>query len=873
ILWQIKLGAVLTTGLLVAMPIHPILAMAWSLYLVTTISWLAAGFMYTSGPEMWPRWQRIAGLGGLVFFTVLYLGLPVLVPSAPIALKLAVGWGSMVTMLSTPLGRSVAWAYFRAMTGIAAGLALLPVKFFGWVLKKTGISDSHAAQFLSDAYAHMKEAWTSYAGDHKWAGRLATAAGVALIAAAFVLHAPAAVQAMAISGGAVAANNWTQSNTIKELERTHADPLGAYVARVRLNRIGGRASDRDRQTVIRLEPELSAGGARATAARAGLENILGNSTPGARAEALQMIERLNLVELAPAVAQVAANDQQPALRLLALRVSIALGRDASAAPSTVNALAAAMVDTDRQVQAAAMAAIQRTGFDPVALLEISIEGTNRPRRLRAVERLGRLGADPDYRDAARRALDDAAARPENADIRADIESARFNLRANAVSISGSLLGGFAFVPFVGLAAASAFVLPATPLGILALAALLALPVLPMALFISQAIRIAASRRAAGVSSNLISVFATGEAVDVRAARLPAAARDAADRGEIAFVFNGTIYADKARLSALPQTLQRSIYDHEIVHQRGTASEFLAFARQAIGFPALTARAIALALRPGISTRRALDGIARVARSDRSPDRKKRFIEDLIDGSPLDIGLEQLRDNGNGSTGLWAGDVSETVSGTLTEIGVALPAAQRIRASVGEGLREILTGRREEGLVAGSLGAITDEASQMPGLQVLVRYLPDGAVDALEEQVRAQTTRSEDGPSQAMKQVFVAPTAEAREHLEEKFVDLIAAGRVRFTERSAGATLSSLVSEMTSGAAPLFSADEARRAQYRFFFTPGLDLSGFIDVPDADQWQLRFFVLITAALNPVAVEVRAAELNQIDALIRTIESQA
>jgi hypothetical protein len=66
----------------------------------------------------------------------------------------------------------------------------------------------------------------------------------------------------------------------------------------------------------------------------------------------------------------------------------------------------------------------------------------------------------------------------------------------------------------------------------------------------------------------------------------------------------------------------------------------------------------------------------------------------------------------------------------------------------------------------------------------------------------------------------------------------------------------------------------QEANVHLLIPKGLNLpSNFMDVPESDWSRYRFFLLITDALNSVAVEFNGSDLNNLDRLTRLLHSQA
>jgi hypothetical protein len=136
----------------------------------------------------------------------------------------------------------------------------------------------------------------------------------------------------------------------------------------------------------------------------------------------------------------------------------------------------------------------------------------------------------------------------------------------------------------------------------------------------------------------------------------------------------------------------------------------------------------------------------------------------------------------------------------------------------------------------------------------------------------------DGSDGTLRDAIVVNDADAKAALEadETVATAIASGRMTVVTLDQARTLNGLLSTLETvsvAGRPFLDARQAETARFKFFIPEGLDMSGFADGSDLDPVRFRFFLLITAALNPVALEVRQGDLKEIDRVLRLINSQA
>ncbi|MBV9081011.1 MAG: hypothetical protein JO102_07855, partial [Elusimicrobia bacterium] len=255
--------------------------------------------------------------------------------------------------------------------------------------------------------------------------------------------------------------------------------------------------------------------------------------------------------------------------------------------------------------------------------------------------------------------------------------------------------------------------------------------------------------------------------------------------------------------------------------------------------------------------------------------RRRAIVEIIDGSPIRLGLEELRARGDG-TGRLEGDLSEGLSVHLEQARAAGAPAYQVQAArrrASEGVWSLLNGgRRESGMFAGSIGALAAEAPSTPRPVVTYRFLADTDPDLALQRAAYHARRLREAPSTETNVLGVVTDQPAvAEALRAGLAADIAAGRVRVLLRDADTTLTGLHAALSSDAR---MRELVGRAEFRLLLPKGVELpASFFDVDPSQAWRYRVFALITDALNAVAVEVRGNGLDGIMEKLKVVASQA
>ncbi|MCB4757181.1 MAG: HEAT repeat domain-containing protein, partial [Elusimicrobia bacterium] len=446
-----------------------------------------------------------------------------------------------------------------------------------------------------------------------------------------------------------------------------------------------------------------------------------------------------------------------------------------------------------------------------------------------------------------------------------------------------------------------------------------LPTVVAVLFLSQAVRIWWSRyqaksgmvRGPDGRPRLLGAFQKPFVIDISnqtsipysdpdfydlPARDVEAANEALQNQEIAFVVGGHLYADQVRLSHLPLSLQRSIYLHEAEHLRGVRNEGTAYLKQAVDFPRVwwgAAKKVMSAiakrtptvgaqggtpsgvhvrgspLRADIGSVPSLTGLPLQEILNAKPGRQRAMLIQLL-SAPDRIRVSEIL-GPEDQTGHDLGDLSEVVSRDLVSIRSNTDVASEIqlRRTLGQLIRQAIVGGEPETLEAKSFGSLLDEPAPAARAQIVVRFTTETDVDKVAGEIffalNRRAVRKEQG---AIRHVQVVHSEAVKQALEERFSFSIEAGRLLIMTRSEADRLSQVLNVLEEQ--HFLSPQE--EADISVLFTRDVNLEEFNDVSFGGI-RLRFYLIITEALNPVLLEVEGNRLDGLEPLLRRVQSQA
>jgi hypothetical protein len=172
-----------------------------------------------------------------------------------------------------------------------------------------------------------------------------------------------------------------------------------------------------------------------------------------------------------------------------------------------------------------------------------------------------------------------------------------------------------------------------------------------------------------------------------------------------------------------------------------------------------------------------------------------------------------------------------------------------------------------------VGSIIDSAASPSNSDVVVRYLEEGLSN---EQIRARMTLALKRAAERNVQLaFVLPMG--REVLlgslakDARFASAIADNRLQIFAHSQAGRLSMFLRNYDKKN----GTDPASRPGFRFLFPGQMNLDDFVDVADLPAERYRFYILVTEALNSIAVEVQQRQMqrDQLKLMLDRVMSQA